>query len=69
MTLGKRDATLDGRPVRLAHAPFVVHARAMVRAADVSAVLASNVRYDARRGRIDVRTPGAVVAGVPDDDQ
>ncbi len=66
MRIGQREATLDGRPVELAHAPFTVHGRAMVRGVDVSAVLASNVRYDARYDRIDVRTPGAVVAGAPD---
>jgi hypothetical protein len=67
MNVGSRNATLDGRPVVLAHAPFVVHGRAMVRGVDVTAVLASNVRYDLRRDRIDVRTPGAVVAGASDD--
>jgi hypothetical protein len=41
----------------------------MVRGSDVALALASAVKYDAVRGRIDVRTPGAVVAGVPDDGQ
>ncbi len=67
MKLGERRAVLDGHAVELVHAPFIVHGRAMVRGVDVAAVLASNVRYDLRRDRIDVRTPGAVVAGAPDD--
>jgi len=67
MKVGDRGATLDGRPVTLAHAPFVVHGRAMVRGIDVASVLASSVRYNPRRDRIDVRTPGAVVAGAADD--
>ncbi len=67
MKVGERKATLDGHPIELARAPFIVHGRAMVRGADVAMALGSAVRYDARRGRIDVRTPGAVVAGAPDD--
>jgi hypothetical protein len=69
LKIGERGATLDGRPVLLKTAPFTVHGRAMVRGADVAMALASAVKYDAVRGRIDVRTPGAVVAGVPDDGQ
>ena len=69
MKIGERRATLDGRPVLLAAAPFTVHGRAMVRASDIAFAFASAVKYDAARGRIDVRTPGAVVAGVPDDGQ
>jgi hypothetical protein len=69
MKIGDRRATFDGRPVELKTAPFTVHGRAMVRGADVAMALGSAVKYDAVRGRIDVRTPGAVVAGVPDDGQ
>ncbi len=67
MTIGERRAVLNGHAIELAHAPFTVHGRAMVRGADVATMLGSDVRYDARRSRIDVRTPGAVVAGVNDD--
>jgi hypothetical protein len=67
MTIGDRRATLDGRPIELTHAPFTVHGRAMVRGVDVATVLASAVHYDVRHDRIDVRTPGAVIAGVPAD--
>ncbi len=66
MTIGRRSATLNGHAIELAHVPFTVHGRAMVRAADVATLLASDVHYDAGRGRIDVRTPSAVVAGVPE---
>jgi serine protease Do len=69
MKIGDRSATLDGRAIELMSAPFTVHGRAMVRASDVALALASAVKYDVARGRIDVRTPGAVVAGVPDDGQ
>jgi hypothetical protein len=69
MKIGDRSATLDGRAIELKSAPFTVHGRAMVRASDVALALASAVKYDTARGRIDVRTPGAVVAGVPDDGQ
>jgi hypothetical protein len=67
LTVGERRANLDGRPITLAHAPFVVHGRVMVRGSDIALALDSAVRYDVRRGSIDVRTPGAVVAGAPDD--
>ena len=69
MKIGDRSAMLDGRAIELKSAPFTVHGRAMVRASDVALALASAVKYDVARGRIDVRTPGAVVAGVPDDGQ
>jgi hypothetical protein len=69
MKIGDRSATLDGRPIELKSAPFTVHGRAMVRASDVAIALSSAVKYDVARGRIDVHTPGAVVAGVPDDGQ
>jgi Copper amine oxidase N-terminal domain len=69
MKLGDRNATLNGVAVQLKTAPFTVHGRAMVRGTDIALALASAVKYDAARGRIDVRTPGAVVAGVADDGQ
>jgi hypothetical protein len=69
MKIGDRVASLDGRTIELKSAPFTVHGRAMVRSADVALALSSAVKYDAVRGRIDVHTPGAVVAGVPDDGQ
>ena len=69
MKIGDRRATFDGRPIMLKNAPFTVHGRAMVRGSDIARALASAVKYDVASGRIDVHTPGAVVAGVPDDGQ
>ena len=67
MRVGDRHATLNGAPIELSNAPFTVRGRAMVRGTDLALALGSAVKYDARRARIDVRTPGAVVAGAPDD--
>ena len=69
MKVGERVAVLNGRNVELKTAPFTVHGRAMVRGSDIAMALGSTVKYDGARGRIDVRTPGAVVAGVADDGQ
>ncbi len=65
--VGDRRATLNGNAIRFAQAPFTVRGRVMVRGTDLAAALGSAVSYDARRGRIDVRTPGAVFADAPDD--
>ena len=67
MRVGDRHATLDGSPIELSHAPFSVRGRAMVPSRDLADALGSSVTYDARRSRVDVHTPGAVVAGAPDD--
>lgn len=67
MRVGDRGASLNGNPIRLAHAPFTVRGRAMMRGTDLASALGSAVSYDQRRGRVDVRTPGAVFAGAPDD--
>lgn len=61
--VGQRRATLDGAPIELSHAPFTVHGRTLMPGADLARALGSIVKYDPLRGRIDVRTPGAVVAG------
>jgi hypothetical protein len=67
MRVGDRHATLNGTAIELSHAPFTVRGRAMVPGRDLASALGSSVQYDARRGRVDVHTPGAVVAGAPDD--
>lgn len=67
MKLGDKHARLDGRTIELANAPFTVRGRAMVPSAIVAQAFGSTVRYDARRAKVDVRTPGAIVAGAPDD--
>jgi len=68
MKLGQRAATLNGVPITLAHAPFVVRGRTMVGSTVVADAFGSRVRYDAKRARVEIRNPGVVVAGAPDDD-
>jgi hypothetical protein len=68
MKLGQRTATLNGAPITLAHAPFVVRGRTMVGSTVVADAFGSKVRYDVKRARVEVRNPGVVVAGAPDDD-
>jgi len=68
MQLGRRTAKLNGAPITLAHAPFVVRGRTMVGSAVVADAFGSRVHYDAKRARVEVRNPGVVVAGAPDDD-
>src|SRR5471030_978025 len=67
MKLGERTALLNGQRIALNHAPFAVRGRTMVPSAIVAQAFGSSVRYDARRSRVDVHTPGVVVAGAPDD--
>jgi hypothetical protein len=67
MRVGDRHASLNGTAIELSKAPFNVRGRAMVRGTDLAQALGSALRYDRRRDRVDVRTPGAVVAGAPDD--
>ena len=64
--IGDTHATLNGQPMTLKHAPFMVRRRAMVSTAVIARALGSSVRYDNRTARIDVTTPGVVEAGAPD---
>jgi hypothetical protein len=68
MHAGTRSAVLNGRTVSLAHAPFTVRGRVMVADATIASTFASTVRFDAKRQRVIVRTPGVVVAGAADDE-
>lgn len=68
MKLGERKATLNGAAIALSHAPFVVRGRTMVGSAIIADAFGSRVRYDAKRARVEVRNPGVVVAGAPDND-
>jgi hypothetical protein len=68
MHVGSTAALRNGKPVTLAHAPFTVAGRAMVAGATIAHTFGSTVRFDAKRGRVDVRTPGVVVAPVADDE-
>jgi len=67
LKLGERAATLDGKRVILARAPFTVRGRAMVPSNVIAEAFGSNVRYDERQAKVDVRTPGVIVAPFPDD--
>jgi hypothetical protein len=67
LKLGERAATLNGKRIQLAHAPFTVRGRAMVPSTIIAEAFGSSVRYDARRAKVDVRTPGVIVAPFPDD--
>ena len=67
MRVGERRASLNGSAIRLTQAPFNVRGRAMVRGTDLAAALGSSLRFDGPRNRVDLRTPGAVVAGAPED--
>jgi hypothetical protein len=51
----------------LAHAPFTVRGRAMVPSTVIADAFGSSVRYDAQRAKVDVRTPGVIVAPFSDD--
>ncbi len=67
LKLGERTARLNGRTIALSRAPFTVRGRAMVPSAVIADAFGSSVRYDARQAKVDVRTPGVIVAPFPDD--
>lgn len=67
MHTGTTAAKMNGHAVTLAHAPFTVHGRTMVAGATIASTLGSTVRFDAKHGRVVVRTPGVVIAGAADD--
>ncbi|MDB5027860.1 MAG: hypothetical protein JWO66_1549 [Candidatus Eremiobacteraeota bacterium] len=67
MRPGTTAAKMNGYGITLAHAPFTVHGRTMVATATIASTFDSTVRFDAKRGRVLVRTPAVVVAGAADD--
>ncbi len=67
LKLGERVAHLNGRRILLSRAPFTVRGRAMVLSSVIADAFGSSVRYDRRQAKVDVRTPGVVVAPFPDD--
>ncbi len=67
LKLGERTAIFNGRRITLAHAPFTVRGRAMVPSGVIADALGSSVKYDERTAKVDVHTPGVVVAPFPDD--
>lgn len=68
MHVGSTAAVRNGKRVTLAHAPFTVGGHTMVATTTIARAFGSTVRFDAKRGRVDVRTPGVVVAPVADDE-
>jgi hypothetical protein len=67
LKLGERVAILDGKRLLLNRAPFTVRGRAMVPTSVIADAFGSSVKYDAREAKVDVRTPGVIVAPFPDD--
>lgn len=68
MRAGTDRANLNGHRIVLAHAPFTVRGRTMVASATIATAFGSTVRFDARRDRVVVRSPGVFVAGASDDE-
>jgi hypothetical protein len=60
--IGNIKAQLDGMPMTLDHAPFVVRGRVMVALHTIARAFGVRTSYDAIAGRIDVMTPGIGVA-------
>jgi Copper amine oxidase N-terminal domain len=68
MHVGSTKAVRNGRTFKLVHAPFTVRGRTMVAAATIERTFGSTVRFDAKHDRVEVRTPGVVVAPVGDEE-
>jgi copper amine oxidase-like protein len=62
LRIGERNATLNGRPVRLVHAPFTVRGRTLVATRTIERALGPKVRYDPGKATIDVFTTDTSVA-------
>lgn len=56
--IGDAHATIDGSLVQLKHPPFRVRGRVMVELRAVASAFDLSAHYDARRGRVEVRSPG-----------
>lgn len=54
--LGRATAVLNGKPMRLSHAPFTVRGRTMVSARTIERTLGPKVKYNARKSTIEVVT-------------
>ena len=68
MYVGSPHAVFNGSTFVLPHAPFVVRGRVMVAGETIASAFGSTVRFDSKRNRVAVRTPGLVVAGAADDE-
>lgn len=62
LRLGSRHASLNGMPMTLSAAPFRVRGRTMVPLSLVEQAFGVRANYDARRGRIEVLSPGVARA-------
>ncbi len=60
--IGTLAATLNGREIKLSHAPFTVRGRTMVAARTIERVLGPKVRYNSRKSAIDVFTTDTSLA-------
>jgi Copper amine oxidase N-terminal domain len=67
MRVGDTHATVNGKKVTLAHAPFAVRGRTMVGLGLIARAFGSQVRYDRTSANIDVVTRGALGAGTQQD--
>jgi len=65
--LGTQAATLNGRTIKLSHAPFTVRGRTMVATRTIERVLGPKVRYNSRKHTIDVFTTDTSVAADQND--
>jgi len=54
--LGERTAMLNGRSIKLSHAPFTVRGRTMVAGRTIERALGPKVHYNVRKSTIDVYT-------------
>jgi hypothetical protein len=54
--VGRETAVLNGKPMRLTHAPFTVRGRTMVAAHTIERTLGPKVEYNPRKSTIDVVT-------------
>ena len=65
LQVGNTHARLNGMPLTLHHAPFVVRGRVMISLRTVATAFNVRVSYDRRTARIDVLTPGIGQAPEP----
>ncbi|MGH7661705.1 MAG: copper amine oxidase N-terminal domain-containing protein [Vulcanimicrobiaceae bacterium] len=64
--LGRTTAVLNGKPVRLSHAPFTVRGRTMVAARTIERTLGPKVQYNPSKSTIDVVTNESATEAAPE---
>jgi len=67
LRVGDRNATLNGKKLTLAHAPFAVRGRMLVGLNAIRRAFGTKVSYDPKRSKIDVTTPDMIEAGAQQD--